>query len=137
MFEWEDFINLCHFLINLNNIQYQEALNRTIISRAYYGVFKQVEDILEGFERQGYIQLPKEDAEGIILSSHGRIIYYLNNHQDEKVRRFGASLEKLKGLRNKADYKAQVSINKKMSENALKTASKLNLQLHNIKFLNF
>lgn len=131
MFNWEDFINLSKELLNYTNTQYKEALYRTIVSRSYYGVFKQVEDKL----KEVYI-LPERDSKGRKLGSHERIVYYLQNHKDYKVKNFGNRLDRLKRQRHKVDYDTQASISRENSEKALKLAEKLSYEWSKkIKFL--
>lgn len=125
MFDWKDFINLSHQLINSFSTQYEEALYRTIVSRSYYGIYKQVEDKLRDLEGRGNIILPYEDSEGRRLGSHERIIFYLQNHNDERIRDFGELLEDLKRQRHKSDYNAQGRISRRNSETALRLASRL------------
>mgnify|MGYP001773574264 CR=1 FL=1 len=121
MFNWKDFINLSEELINGFGTQYEEALYRTIISRSYYGIFKQVEDKLKELN----ISLPSKDSKGKKLSSHERVIFYLQNHNDERARDFGDLLDDLKRQRHKADYNAQVSINEIDAKEALELALEL------------
>jgi len=103
MFNWEDFIKLSQELISNLNTQYNEALYRTIISRAYYGVFKQVEDFLKD-------NVPERDTRGRKLGSHDKYIEFLKNHTSEEVRKFGSLLANLKRYRLKADYRANERI---------------------------
>ena len=132
MFDWEDFVNLSKELLNDANTQYKEALYRTVISRSYYGIFKQVEDRLKELERKGNITLPSQDSDGYRLGSHEKIIFYLQNHTNERVRDFGDLLEDLKGQRHSSDYKAYKIISRKRAEIALKLALKLVYEVRNI-----
>jgi len=107
MFDWQDFINLVQELIYKHKTNYDEALYRTIISRAYYGIFKQVEDYLKP-----NVSLPDKDDEGNRLGSHERVIDFLRNHSNSQVKRFGKKLNELKKLRRKADYTATEKISR-------------------------
>ena len=125
MFDWKDFINLSENLLNGTNTLYTEALYRTIISRSYYGIFKQVEDKLKELEQKGNITLPRKDLNGNRLGSHEKVIFYLQNHEDEKVKDFGELLNDLKRQRHESDYKAWKRINERDASTALRLALKL------------
>jgi len=128
-FNWEKFINLAEDLNNQNNQGLpDEARIRTIISRSYYGVFKQVEDFLKSSE----IQLPKEipnprdPSKKRKLGSHERVIQYLVRHHNRQIRYFGTLLDSLRREREKADYHATPRIQKHEGELTLKIAQQLN-----------
>jgi len=131
MFDWEDFINLAYELIQEHNTNYDEALYRTIISRAYYGIFKQVEDYLKL-----RVSLPNSDYRGRKLGSHERVIFFLQTHKNPKVKEFGDILEDLKRLRHKADYNAKENIGKdeatRAVEDALDLSEKWNTTIINL-----
>jgi len=115
-FEWHDFIDLaCHILDNheLDSSFFrskEESVWRTVISRAYYGIFKQVEDFLKN---NGLID--------IHTTSHKKIIDYFDNIDFQ----FFQQLDRLKGLRHIADYKKNQFISKRDAENAARLAQSL------------
>ena len=119
MFDWKNFIDLAQELIYKHSTEYSEALYRTVISRCYYGIFKQVEDYLKSFS------LLDRDKVGRKLSSHKRQIYFLRNHSNPQVRKFGDKLDNLKRQRERADYKAHEIVNRFDAERAIKHAYEL------------
>lgn len=136
-FSWEKFINLAEDLnnqINQSLLNEDEAYIRTIISRSYYGVFKQVEDFL----KSSGIQLPKEipnsrnPSKKRKLGSHERVIQYLVRHHNSQIRNFGTTLDALRRQRMEADYHAIPRIQKHEGEQALKSAQTLNKKIRQI-----
>ena len=121
MFDWSDFITLAQELISSHTTAYNEALCRTVISRCYYGIFKQVEDFLDSLN----VPLPDEDIKGRKLGSHEKRIYFLQSHDNSDVRRFGDKLNNLKRQRKKSDYKASKCINYSEAERAIQDALEL------------
>lgn len=121
MFDWKDFIDLAKELLFKCDTTYKEANYRTVISRCYYGIFKQVEDYLESLG----IPLPEEDRTGRKLGLHEKKIYFLQTHKDSNVRRFGDKLDRLKRLRKKADYTANISVTISEAKEAVKEATEL------------
>jgi len=118
MFDWKDFINLAQELIFNHSTNYSEALYRTVISRSYYGIFKQVEDYLDRLN----VSLPDRDNRGRKLGSHEKRIYFLRIHNNPQVRRFGYKLNDLKRQRKKADYRATENISKTEADKAIRDA---------------
>ncbi|MGB9873690.1 MAG: HEPN domain-containing protein [Hydrogenobacter sp.] len=118
MFNWGDFIKFSEELLTKKPQKYEEALYRTIISRAYYGVFKQVEDF---FKNNKLEELLDKSATG----SHQRIIEFLKNHNDKEISKFGEDLDLLRRRRIKADYRAEKSISEELAKNTLQVAIKL------------
>jgi len=131
MFNWKEFIDLANELLSKHNITYNEANYRTIISRCYYGVFKQVEDYLKSLK----IPIPEKDKNGKRLGSHERIIYFLRYHTNSKVRSLGYKLMQLKDLREDADYHAWQTINIFNAQKAINKANKLSKEWLDIKNL--
>ena len=121
MFDWRDFIAFAQELIAGHNTTYNEALYRTVISRCYYGIFKQVEDFLDSLN----VSLPNMDSRGRKLGSHEKRIYFLQDHDNSEVRRFGDKLNNLKRQRKKADYRANECINHSQAEKAIQEAFEL------------
>ena len=126
MFNWEEFIKLSQELISNFNTQHNEALYRTVISRAYYGIFKQVEDSLKK-------RVPQIDIKGRKLGSHDKYIEFLRNHTLKEVAKFGSLLANLKLYRLKADYDAYSSIDRRSAKRILQESLKLNAQWNRIK----
>lgn len=132
MFNWRDFISFSDNLIGTSRtvyVQYQEALCRSVISRSYYGVFKQVEDYLKYKE----IKLSEKDDKGRRLSSHDVCINYLRSHSKKEVQRFGDLLFILKHKRIVADYKAECQVDYKEASDMLELAKGLSEKWDSIK----
>lgn len=128
-FNWEKFINLAEDLNNQNNQgPLDEARIRTIISRSYYGVFKQVEDFLKssGIQLPKEIPDPRDPSKKRKLGSHERVIQYLVRHHDRQIKDFGTRLDSLREKRKKADYHAIPRIQKDEGELTLEIAQELN-----------
>jgi uncharacterized protein (UPF0332 family) len=131
MFKWEDFLNFSQELMDTENnkrfqFHHKPALFRTIVSRSYYGIFKQVEDLLKDLEKEGRIFIPRRDKEGKRLGSHERIISFLLSQQDIEFKKFAIKLASLKRYRLQADYYANLNIDRRKAEEILNEALKLN-----------
>ncbi len=102
----------------------KEAVYRTVINKAYYGVFKQVEDFL----KEKRVSLPTEVYNPRIgeyqkLGLHERVIEFLKDKP--KLKRLAFSLESLKYRRFKADYKASYEATREEAEESLFLAKSL------------
>ncbi len=126
MFNWEDFIKLSEELLTKKPSEYEEALYRTIISRVYYGVFKQVEDF---FKDNKLEKLLDKSATG----SHNKIIKFLMNYNDKEISEFGQGLYTLKDSRIAADYHVNEDITEEFAKNMLNLAIELSSQWGHIK----
>lgn len=120
-FDWKEYIKLSEKLYNeVNKESLEEAYNRSIISRAYYGVFciSRNKAGLESYKPQ-----PNTNDPGV----HTKVIdYYISslNHTEKQA---GKILVELRRMRNKADYDGQKKIDIKDAESAsIKTKQVLN-----------
>lgn len=126
MFNWEDFIKFSEELLTKKPPKYEEALYRTIISRAYYGVFKQIEDF---FKDNKLEELLDKSATG----SHNKIVKFLREHDDYEISNFGAELDLLKRRRIIADYRANENITEELAKNTVNVAIRLSSKWGHIK----
>lgn len=125
MFNWEHFIHLSKELLS-KDVQHKEALYRTVVSRAYYGVFKQIEDKLIELEGNKGLRIPDKDMNGRKLGSHERIIFYLKRCEKDKFKELGVKLDDLKRRRYVADYNRDKTISEEDAEKSLEEAQSLN-----------
>jgi len=112
-FDWKDYIKLAKKLYDESNKDsIEEAYNRAVISRSYYGVFC-ISRIKAGLE---YISDP---------SIHKRVIgYYTNSNKPEK-QAVGELLDELRRMRIKADYYRNKNIDKGLAERAILKANEV------------
>jgi len=117
-YNWSDFINFSEEL--LNNVTLikcnKEAIYRTICNRAYYGIFKLIED----FCNENNIQLPETDERGKKLTSHKKIKYYLSICNDELYRLFSSLLT----YRISADYRKFIKITDQAAKISIEKAKR-------------
>ncbi|TET15067.1 MAG: hypothetical protein E3J82_01265 [Candidatus Thorarchaeota archaeon] len=77
----------------------EESERRTSVSRAYYGLFNHVAAIF----RTNSILIPRD------ASGHAKVVRYLRNCEVEKAESVGSSIDDLRGERNNADYKMELT----------------------------
>lgn len=129
MFTWYEFIQLSEGLIapELCNKVTDECVYRVIISRSYYGIFKQIDDFL--FKKKN-LSLPQIDDKKKPLGSHERIIQYLVKQPDVNIQYIGGILKELKDNRYVADYKLRPikgkAIDKNLAEQVISKAKEIN-----------
>jgi len=118
IFNWKDFLDTADHILthqSLSQTFYQikeEAVLRTVISRAYYAIFKQIEDYLVSNQ----IEYRSPDT-----GSHNSVINFLR-HIDV---RFSWKLRRLKGLRIVSDYKQRQRVVNRDAETAIRLAKYL------------
>jgi len=93
------------------NPDLKESIYRTICSRSYYSIFKEIEDF---FKENNIPYNPKREYKG----SHDKLITFL----EEESQELGKYLRELKGLREKADYHRHRPVIKRSAERAIKRA---------------
>jgi uncharacterized protein (UPF0332 family) len=93
MFDWIKFVMLGKVLMNRKN---EESI-RTAISRLYYGVFGVVRRYLINVCQKYYLRKPCGDV-------HRKVFNELNNSSDSTEREMANILNKLRAMRNRADY---------------------------------
>jgi len=101
-FDWKDYIKLAKKLYDEpNKDSIEEAYNRSLISRSYYGVFC-LSRIKAGLE--SYIPRPHTSDPGV----HKKVITYYENSNKPEEKRVGNFLDKLRKYRNKVKWKAKL-----------------------------
>jgi len=98
-FDWNKFIELSERIMEKAN---SEEEFRTVVSRSYYGAFKQAND-----------QYKKETFDDPKMSVHNVVIMYFQKHDKMLYRSIGLWLGRLKDKRVTSDYKAAILITKK------------------------
>lgn len=113
-FDWIDYLKIAKELLeDADNTQIQEAYYRSSISRTYYAVFS--------------ILRIKADLEKYMPSSniHMKVIDYYKNSNISNEKQIGDLLDKLRTLRNTADYNRNKNINKEYAERAILKANEI------------
>jgi len=111
-FDWEDYIRLANKLFNEpNKNSLEEAYNRSVISRAYYGVFC-LARIKAGLE------FDKNRAK-----IHQKVINYYKSSNKLKEKEVGQILDELRKDRNIADYEGIKYIDKERAERSILKAN--------------
>jgi len=97
MFDWKKYLELARAL-NTTSVGY-EARKRTVVSRAYYGIFNLA---LQYARAQKWPIL--KDGNG-----HKSLSEEFRKQQDDSCKRVGALLSQMRNNRNKCDYADVVS----------------------------
>lgn len=120
-FEWKDFIQISNeWLLHSSNPR--EEVLRSAVSRAYYGIFKTIEDYLTENE----IDIDKLFPN---VGSHDKVINYLLTIDQQ----FSNNLDFLKRERVKADYNKKASFTFKKSKYIIEFAMKSLTAWNNVK----
>lgn len=100
---WNEFIEFSEALaLNFYPTKVsKECVYRVIISRSYYGIFKQIQDYLI----KKNITLPEKYNDGNkITGEHEKVIEFLKTHSDKNIQTIGNQLKFLRNHRIAADY---------------------------------
>ncbi|MEM3473740.1 MAG: DNA-binding protein [archaeon] len=111
-FDWKDYIKLSDKLYNeVNKAPIEEAYYRSLVSRGYYGVFclLRIKADLEFYKPRPHTSDP-----GV----HQKVIAYYKNSNKLEEKEAGNLLDKLRKMRNKADYDRNENIGKDLAERA-------------------
>ncbi|MHA1116662.1 MAG: HEPN domain-containing protein [Candidatus Heimdallarchaeaceae archaeon] len=128
-FDWENYLYLAQELAEINNKNSNiEAKLRSSISRAYYAVFCKSRNYLRDIRK---VSKPEK----ISYYPHSFVIDKFKKAEDEKMRKIGTNLARLRSNRNKADYEDKLSSNLqslaeysiKLTENTLKILEEINI----------
>jgi len=99
-FDWKDYIKLAKKLYDESNKDsIEEAYNRAVISRSYYGIFciSRIKAGLEFYKRSDV---------------HKKVIDYYKNSNKPEEQEVGKLLKDLKSMRIEADYYRNTNIDK-------------------------
>ena len=113
-FDWSEYIDLGYDLLDSTRMDLEEAYYRASISRAYYGVFCLSRD-KAGLKT--YKPTSKAD-----LGVHQKVIKQYKASADQKEKSIGLALDRLRRMRNKADYDGDQSVKIGEAERAVITA---------------
>jgi len=113
-FDWSEYIDIVFDLLNSTRMDLEEAYCRASISRAYYGVFCLLRD-KAGLKTYK----PKSKAEPGV---HWKVINQYKISPDFKTKSIGLGLDRLRKMRNIADYDGDQSIKISQAERAVMTA---------------
>jgi len=118
-FDWKDYIKLAEKLYDeVNKDSMEEAYNRSLISRSYYGVFC-ISRIKAGLEF--YRPRPHTSDPGV----HEKVIVYYKNSNKPEEKQAGKILDELRWYRNNADYDRNKNIGKDLAERAILKANEV------------
>ncbi len=117
-YDWNNFINFSEKLLEeITSARCnKETVYRTICSRAYYGIFKLIED----FCRENSIPLPGRDELGNKLGSHKKIMIYLQ----ECNRELYILISRLYNKRISADYRKYIKVTGRNAELSIRDAKR-------------
>ncbi len=130
-FEWSEYYNLAKELADTNSVssgdlannpklQTSEAKLRSSISRAYYGAFC----IARNYLRDVLCDSTLSGSKRFDVNEHQYVSdkFIKDEKTNKKIVRVGSNLNRLRGLRNKADYEDIYNTVKKDALFALKLA---------------
>jgi uncharacterized protein (UPF0332 family) len=101
-FDWREYLTLAENLYtNSHNFPNQEACFRVAISRAYYAAFCTARNYAKKYD---HLILRKTGEDHRIVKDHYSFANDSNTEQQRKRRQIGINLDRLRNLRNKADY---------------------------------
>jgi uncharacterized protein (UPF0332 family) len=102
-FTWTDYLAVAESWRKTPLQGYEEAVYRSVISRAYYAAYRPARDFAqsEGFSHRAYRAQHRVPG-----GSHQVLIAYFSQSTDIKRRRLAYSLDLLRTMRTKADYDA-------------------------------
>ncbi len=126
-FKWIEYFRFSDQIRSqIDSFSCEEACQRSVISRAYYSVFKLAETHMNDNAKSTEIPMAK--------TPHQKTIKYYKDHQDPKRSRIGLNLERLKFIREDADYHVQFEIGnaEKAMETGIKQATTI---LENLRML--
>jgi len=112
-FDWKDYIKLAKKLYDESNKDsIEEAYNRAVISRSYYGIFciSRIKAGLESYKRSDV---------------HKKVIDYYKNSNKPEEQEVGRLLGDLKSMRIEADYCRNTNIDKGWAEIAISEVNKV------------
>jgi len=112
-FDWKDYIKLAKKLYDESNKDsIEEAYNRAVISRSYYGIFciSRIKAGLESYKRSDV---------------HKKVIDYYKNSNKPEEQEVGRLLGDLKSMRIEADYCRNTNIDKGLAEIAISKVNKV------------
>ncbi|NOX63716.1 MAG: hypothetical protein GXP42_17465 [Chloroflexi bacterium] len=120
-FDWTNYIRLAEALEREAGLfSDEEACLRSAISRAYYGAFGLARDVAVS-------------QDGLILSrspkDHVRVIAHFRRSSQKTRRRIGLDLDRLRRVRNRADYEALLLKPKQTTATALRRAQGIEREL--------
>ena len=118
-FDWKDYIKLAKKLYDeVNKDSMEEAYNRTVISRSYYGVFC-ISRIKAGLEF--YRPRPRTGDPGV----HEKVINYYKDSRIPEEKLVGKLLDELRKYRNDADYDKRRRTGRDLAERAILKANEV------------
>jgi uncharacterized protein (UPF0332 family) len=121
-FDWTEYLQLAQHLVGQDVTASDEAKRRTAISRAYYAVYNEARH----FARQ-------HDFRDEQYGNHRALIDYYLKESRREWKNVGVNLERLRNLRNTADYSARFERITYESLLALKFATSLLEQIDQLR----
>jgi uncharacterized protein (UPF0332 family) len=101
-FDWRQYLTLAKNLCtNSHDFPNQEACFRVAISRAYYAAFCTARNYAKNYDR---LSLQRTGEDHRLVKDHYSFANDSNTQQKRKREQIGINLDRLRNLRNKADY---------------------------------
>jgi uncharacterized protein (UPF0332 family) len=101
-FDWRQYLILAENLCtNFHDFPNQEACFRVAISRAYYAAFCTARNYAKNYDR---LSLQRTGEDHRLVKDHYSFANDSNTQQKRKREQIGINLDRLRNLRNKADY---------------------------------
>ncbi len=123
-FDWSDYLDFAQTLVaSKATYPSQEAALRTAISRAYYSAFCKSRNYLRDIDN---IQNSRT------AEIHKLVQETLKNSENKNRKKIGTNLERLRRIRNKADYEDNFSDLQQQATLALKWAKEINTDLNKL-----
>lgn len=101
-FDWAEYFHVAQELSEqTKNSLHRDARLRSAISRSYYAAFGKARDHLRLKDK---LVEPRIDRTGQHINPHAYVAETFKNSADKERREIGVTLERMRLLRNKADY---------------------------------
>lgn len=101
-FDWAEYFHVAQELSEqTKNSLHQDARLRSAISRSYYAAFGKARDHLRLKDK---LVEPRVDSKGQRINPHAYVAETFKNSADKERVEIGVNLERMRLLRNKADY---------------------------------
>lgn len=120
-FDWKNYLEFSKEIIENPPKENDEAYFRSAVSRAYYSVFKLIQDYFDSNK----FPIPEKGSSGEDLGLHQKYIECLKSHHDDLIKEIGTDLDELRIGRLNADYKKGKSHNLRTAEIQVRLAEEV------------
>jgi uncharacterized protein (UPF0332 family) len=124
MFDWYQYLVLAEYLYdNRDNFPDREACLRAVISKSYYAAFCLARNYARDFDR-----LDLDES----AQDHGSVKKHYIRAPDPKNRQVGNFLDRLRDLRNQADYSDEIDKLEELAKAAISQSKQVHTLLKQI-----